>query len=97
MAYLLILWTYNLRNLHEFESQNPRTKKFGLDSIVYRASQLRENVQEEIRNPASLLIFKESIKTIPLIFCLCYKLNLVYLNLTEYILVPHVQQILEYT
>ena len=32
--------TYNLRNFHIFESQNPRTKKFGLDSVTYRASQL---------------------------------------------------------
>ena len=31
--------TYNLKNVHAFESQNPRTKKFGLDSIAYRASQ----------------------------------------------------------
>ena len=29
--------TYNLRNFHIFESQNSRTKKFGLDSIAYRA------------------------------------------------------------
>ena len=26
--------TNNLSNLHIFESQNPRTKKFGLDSIA---------------------------------------------------------------
>ena len=26
--------TYNLRNFHIFESQNPSTKKFGLDSIA---------------------------------------------------------------
>ena len=32
--------TYNLRNFHAFESENSRTKKFGLDSIVYRANQL---------------------------------------------------------
>ena len=32
--------TYNLRNVHIFESQNPRARKFGLDSIAYRASQL---------------------------------------------------------
>ena len=31
---------YNLRNFHALESQNPRTKTFGLDSIAYRASQL---------------------------------------------------------
>ena len=32
--------TYNLKNFHAFESQNPRTKTFGLDSIAYRASQI---------------------------------------------------------
>ena len=32
--------SYNLRHFHSFESQNPRTKTFGLDSIEYRASQL---------------------------------------------------------
>ena len=42
--------TCNLRNFHVFESQNPRTKKFGVDSIAYRASQLWKNVPEEIRN-----------------------------------------------
>ena len=30
----------NLRNFDIFESQNHRTKKFGLGSIAYRASQL---------------------------------------------------------
>ena len=40
--------TYNLRNSHLFESQNPRTKKLGLDSIAYRASQLWKNVPEEL-------------------------------------------------
>ena len=54
--------TYNLLNFHAFESQNPRTKKFCLESITYRASQLWKNVPEEIRNSASLLIFKQSIK-----------------------------------
>ena len=54
--------TYNLRNFHAFECQNPRIKKFGLDSIAYRASQLWKIVPEEIRNSPSLLIFKESIK-----------------------------------
>ena len=54
--------TYNLRNFHAFECQNPRIKKFGLDSIAHRASQLWEIVPEEIRNSPSLLIFKESIK-----------------------------------
>ena len=39
--------THNLRNVHIFESQNPRTKKFGLDSIAYEASQLWKNVLKE--------------------------------------------------
>ena len=57
--------TYNLRNSHMFESQNPRTKKFGLDSIAYRAGQLWKNVPEEIRNSTSLPMFKKKIKTSP--------------------------------
>ena len=61
--------TYNLKDFHAFESQNPRTKRFGLDSIADRASQLLKNVPEEIRNSASLLIFKESIKKVPLVSC----------------------------
>ena len=59
--------TYNLRNFHIFESQNPRTKKFGLDSIAYRASQLWKNVPEEIRNSTSLPMFRKKIKKVPLI------------------------------
>ena len=61
--------TCNLRNLRIFESQNPRAKMFGLDSIAYRASQLRKNVSEEIRNSISLRIFKKKIKKVPLISC----------------------------
>ena len=36
--------TYNLRNFHTFQSQNPGTIKFVLDIIAYRASQLWKNV-----------------------------------------------------
>ena len=42
--------TFNLRNFLIFESQNPRTKKFGLDTIAYKASQLWKNDPKEIRN-----------------------------------------------
>ena len=65
-------YTYNLRNFHAFESQDPRTKNFDLNSIAYRVSQPWKDVPREV----------------PLISCL----YLVYLNLAEYILVPHVQQ-----
>ena len=64
--------TYNLRNVHIFESENPRTKKFGLDSIAYRASQLWKNVPEEIRNSTSLPMFKKKIKKVP---CISYSCN----------------------
>ena len=63
--------TYNLRNFHIFESENPRTKRFGLDCIAYRASQLWKNVPVEIRNSNSLTVFKEKIKKVPLIPCSC--------------------------
>ena len=63
--------TYNLRTFHIFESQNPKTKKFGLDSIAYRASQLWKNVPEEIRNSTSLPVVKEKIKKVLLISCSC--------------------------
>ena len=32
--------TYNLRNFHIFQTENPRSLKYGLDAIPYRASQL---------------------------------------------------------
>ena len=63
--------TYNLKNFHIFESENPRTKRFGLDCIAYRASQLWKNVPVEIRNSNSLTVFKEKIKKVPLIPCSC--------------------------
>ena len=49
--------TYNLRILHIFDCQNPKTKKFTLDSIAYRASQLWKNVHREVRNSISLPFF----------------------------------------
>ena len=41
--------SYNLKNFHIFESQNPRTKTFGLNSVAYGANQLWKNVPDEIR------------------------------------------------
>ena len=61
--------TYNLKNFHAFESQNPRRKRFGLDGLAYRAIKLWKNLPEEIRNSASVLIFKESTKKVPLVSC----------------------------
>ena len=58
--------SYNLRRFHVFDSQNPRTRTFGLDSIAYRASQLWKNVSEEIRNSTPFPMFKKKIKKVPL-------------------------------
>ena len=63
--------TYNLRNFHIFESENPRAKRFSLDCTAYRASQLWNNFSVEIRNSNSRAIFKEKIKKVPLISCSC--------------------------
>ena len=56
---------YSLRNFHIFDSQNPRTKTFGLDSIAYRASQLWKNVPEEIRNLTPFPMFKNKLRRSP--------------------------------
>ena len=63
--------TYSLRNFNIFDSQNPRTKRLGLASIAYRASQLWKNIPEEIRNSTSLSMFKKKIKKVSLISCSC--------------------------
>ena len=75
--------TYNLRKFHALESQIRRTKKFCLD-IAHRVSQLWKNVPEELRNSVSLLIFKESIKKVPLISCSCHRCK-TYTNHVGYI------------
>ena len=63
--------TYSLRNFHIFKSEKPGTKRFGLDSIGYRPTQLWINVPEEIRNSTSLPVFQEKIKNGFLISCSC--------------------------
>ena len=55
--------TYNLRNFHIFQTENPRSLKYGLDAIPYRASQLWQQVPIDIRETASLTLFKNCIKT----------------------------------
>ena len=54
--------TYNLRNFHIFQTENPRSLKYGLDAIPYRASQLWQQVPIDIREAASLALFKNRIK-----------------------------------
>ena len=52
--------TYNLRNSHIFQTENPPSLKYGHDAILYRASQLRQQVPIDIREAASLTLFKKT-------------------------------------
>ena len=67
----IITTIFKLRQNTYILKNSLRTKKSGRDRVAYGASQLWKNFPEEIRNSASLLIFKESIKTVPLISCSC--------------------------
>ena len=55
--------TYNLRNFHIFQNENPRSLKYGLDVFPYRTSQLWQQVPTDIREAASLTLFKNCINT----------------------------------
>ena len=50
--------TYNLRNFHIFQTKNPRSLKYGLNAIPYRASQLWQQVPTDICEAASLTLQK---------------------------------------
>ena len=53
---------YNLRNFNIIQTENPRSLKYGLDAIPYRASQLCQQVSIDIREATSLTLFKNSTK-----------------------------------
>ena len=52
---------YNLRNFHIFQTENPRSLKYGLDALPYHASQLWQQVHTYIREAASLTLSKNII------------------------------------
>ena len=54
---------YNLRNFHIFETENPRSLKYGLHAIPHRSSQLWQQVPIDILEAAFLGFFKNRIKT----------------------------------
>ena len=54
---------YNLWNFHIFQTDNPRSFKYKLDAISYRACQLWQQVPIDNRQAASLALFKNRIKT----------------------------------
>ena len=54
---------YNLRNFLIFQTENPRSFKYGLDAIPYCASQLWQQVPVDLSEGASLALFENRIKT----------------------------------
>ena len=53
---------YNIRYFGLFSSENPRSVRFGVDAIAFRASQLWQKVPIAIKDSSSLEIFKAQIK-----------------------------------
>ena len=53
---------YNLRNFNVFATNNPRNK-YLLNSFVYRANQLWQTLPSEIKDCASLQLYKDKIET----------------------------------
>ena len=49
--------TYNLRNFRIFHSKNPRSNKYGLNTLSYRAGQLWLSLPTEIKESSSLPLF----------------------------------------
>ena len=75
---------YNLWNFHNFQKDNPRSLKYGLDLIPYCASQLWQQVPIDIREAASLSLFKNYIKTWKCEDCPCRSCN-VFIQNARYI------------
>ena len=46
---------YNLRNFHIFQTENPRSLRYGLDAIPYSASKLWQQVPIDILSVRQLL------------------------------------------
>ena len=47
---------YNLRNFHFLQTENPRSLKYGLDAIPYRASQLWQQMPIDIQEATSKIV-----------------------------------------
>ena len=54
---------YNFRKFHIFQTENPRSLKYGRDAIPYCASQLWQEVPIDICEATSLALLKNHIKT----------------------------------
>ena len=54
---------YNLRNSRQTLLPNPKTKKYGTDTVAYKASQLWSTLLTRYKNLPSLDLFKSKIKS----------------------------------
>ena len=54
---------FNLQNCRENLLSNPKTKKYGTDTVAYKASQLWSTLPTRYKNLPSLDLFKSEIKT----------------------------------
>ena len=52
-----------MTEIHIIQRENPRLLKYGLDAVPYNASQPWQQVPIDIREAASLALFKNFIKT----------------------------------
>ena len=76
--------TYNLRNFHIFQTENPCSLKYGPDAIPYRPSQLWQQMPIDICEAPSLALFKNRIKTWKCEDCSCRSLK-VFIQNVRYI------------
>ena len=75
---------YNLRKGNTLVSKNVKTTTYGLDSVSYLAPKLWMQVPIDMKNSASLAIFKQRIRTWVPDSCLC-RLCKVYVQNLGYI------------
>ena len=54
---------YNLRNCRQTLLPNPKTKKYGTETVAYKASQLRSTLPTRYKNLPSLDLFESEIKS----------------------------------
>ena len=54
---------YNLQNFLVLQTENPRSSRYELDAISYRASQLCQQVPVDVCEAAFLALFKNRIET----------------------------------
>ena len=60
---------HNIRNFHKIFTENRKTVKYGIETVIYRAPFLWANLQSEYKNAKSVEEFKSKIKIWKCDFC----------------------------